>query len=1214
MLVLLQRYAAFQHGPSDPMPTQRQSDPPLVAPTVVPRAFGEPALIALLDLAPTALCLCDLEGNLQVANAAAARLFGWGGGLPADGVRWLCAAKDSNPSTPSVLISLLRERPLRREQEVVLVGANGRPFDAVVTVQLQCAEDGKPFGAAIAVEDVSDQKSRERNQALLKRLAVAIALETEESAIIRITTAMVGEHLGVDRCGFVENEAGGRAVKVIAGWRRGSCASLAGRHDLERLGDVEWLNTLGSSLIAIADVVTYTHTRDYADQYRARGIRSFAGAPFLKEGLWIASLTVTSGQPRVWAQAELSLLEDVVARVWPLIERARAKGALQLFVNDAPVILSYFDRDSRVVFANRAFASRWGFDPAAMVGKHIVEVLGPDAYDVVRPHIENVLSGQPVQFEAELPYIGLGRRFVRASYAPDFDGNGTVRGYLSAVSDITERRTMEEALRQSEQRYRNLVDVLPVAIYVCDTEGRLLLYNDAATELWGRCPALGSEQWGGALAAFDPSGRPIPRDDWPLAHALRVGDAGKPREAIIERPDGSRRYVVSHPRLMRDASGAITGALNVLVDTTEQKAAEENVRDRDERLMLATRAGNLGIWDWDITADRITWTDSLYELHGVNPEQFSPNLPGFAALVHPDDRAHVVSSIEASLAEKEVFEAEFRSVKPDGAIIWLYTHARVLRNGGRPVRLVGATLDITERKRAELALSQSEQRFRTLAQHAPVGIFQADPQGACVFVNSYWCRLTGMTGEAARDGGWMTAIYPDDRPRIMAAWSNAVTRRATFALEHRFLRPDGLVLWVIASAVQFRGPDGQILGYIGTVMDVTERKAAEFALMESEKRFRLVASRAPVGIFMADAEGEFEFVNSSWCSMAGIGPEQAVRSEWMVAVHPGDRERVSSEWREAVRSGASWKAEHRFLRSDGSVTWVAAMAVQLRGASGRAGGYIGTVADFTERKTAELALRESEERLRHAQDDLRAHADDLEKKVEARTASLREAISQMEEFSYSVSHDLRAPLRAMNGYAEALMEDYGSELDDTGREYLRRIQRSSQRMEKLTHDVLTYSRLARAEIVPVCVDPAAVLRDLVSQYSELQSEAADIEIEEPLHRVKAHELSLGQCLGNLLTNAAKFVPAGRRPRIRVYTTAEGDLVRIWVSDNGIGIPQEHHATLFQMFQRVPTKLSYEGTGVGLAIVRKAMEKMGGRYGVESDGQTGSRFWIELPGG
>jgi signal transduction histidine kinase len=256
--------------------------------------------------------------------------------------------------------------------------------------------------------------------------------------------------------------------------------------------------------------------------------------------------------------------------------------------------------------------------------------------------------------------------------------------------------------------------------------------------------------------------------------------------------------------------------------------------------------------------------------------------------------------------------------------------------------------------------------------------------------------------------------------------------------------------------------------------------------------------------------------------------------------------------------------------------------------------------------------KNAEQQLRHAQEELKNTNEQLELRVKERTASLEEAVSQMEEFSYSVSHDLRTPLRAMNAYAEALLQDYGDKLDETAQGYLQRIRRNSLRMEKLTHDLLTYSRVARSEVIVDSVNTERLLDDLIAQYTSLQVANATIIVQRPLRDVLAHEVSLGQALANLLTNSVKFVKSGVHPVIRVRTEVNGKVVRIWIEDNGVGIDPAQHERIFKIFERLNPKAGYEGTGIGLAIVRKAVEKMGGNVGVESDGKCGSKFWIELP--
>ncbi|MDB6124923.1 MAG: multi-sensor signal transduction histidine kinase [Pedosphaera sp.] len=265
--------------------------------------------------------------------------------------------------------------------------------------------------------------------------------------------------------------------------------------------------------------------------------------------------------------------------------------------------------------------------------------------------------------------------------------------------------------------------------------------------------------------------------------------------------------------------------------------------------------------------------------------------------------------------------------------------------------------------------------------------------------------------------------------------------------------------------------------------------------------------------------------------------------------------------------------------------------------------------ELAEQKRAEEALRESEQALKSAQAELKQHAEELEQKVEERTTSLREAAAQMEEFSYSVSHDLRAPLRAMQGYSKVLLDEYGDRLGE-GRSYLERIIRSGERMDLLTQEVLTLSRLSREEVELKQVSMDRLVHDVIQAYPAFQSPQAEIEVK-PLLDVVGQESLLSQVISNLLGNAVKFVKPGIRPRIRIWTELREERVWLWVEDNGIGIKPEYQKRIFGIFERVHSEGKYEGTGIGLAIVRKAVERMGGSVGIESDGVNGSRFWIQL---
>ncbi len=224
---------------------------------------------------------------------------------------------------------------------------------------------------------------------------------------------------------------------------------------------------------------------------------------------------------------------------------------------------------------------------------------------------------------------------------------------------------------------------------------------------------------------------------------------------------------------------------------------------------------------------------------------------------------------------------------------------------------------------------------------------------------------------------------------------------------------------------------------------------------------------------------------------------------------------------------------------------------------------------------------------------------------------LSETVEELEVFSYSLAHDLRAPLRSLQGFAGILLSEHVERLDEQARTYLRRISVSAHRMDALVRDILNYSKVARGDLTLRPINVGQLIEEVAAVYPALQAAAAEIKVESPLPLVQANEAALTQIVSNLLGNAVKFVAAGVRPRVTVRGEENNGWVRLWFEDNGIGIPKDAHARLFTLFMRLQRAEDYEGTGIGLAIVRKAAARMGGTVGVESAAGAGSRFWVEL---
>jgi PAS domain S-box-containing protein len=306
-----------------------------------------------------------------------------------------------------------------------------------------------------------------------------------------------------------------------------------------------------------------------------------------------------------------------------------------------------------------------------------------------------------------------------------------------------------------------------------------------------------------------------------------------------------------------------------------------------------------------------------------------------------------------------------------------------------------------------------------------------------------------------------------------------------------------------------------------------------------------------------------------------------------------------------LRRGESIKPyETICLTKDGRRVHVSVRVSPVRNESGAVIGASKIARDITERKNAERALQE-------AQSKLTRHALELERIVAERTAKLSESNAELEAFSYSLSHDMRAPLRAISGFTKIVLAEHGPKLDALGRDYLERTVEAAARLDRLIQDVLAVSRLSRQEMKLRPLDVEKQVRDIIHERAELQPPQAEVQVSSPLLPMMGHEASFTQCLTNLLSNAVKFVAPGVKPQVRVYSEPVDGQVRLWVEDNGIGIDAAGQERLFKIFQRLHPQTEYEGTGIGLAIVRKAVERMGGRAGVESEPGRGSRFWVQL---
>ncbi|HEX9454765.1 MAG TPA: ATP-binding protein [Candidatus Binatia bacterium] len=384
---------------------------------------------------------------------------------------------------------------------------------------------------------------------------------------------------------------------------------------------------------------------------------------------------------------------------------------------------------------------------------------------------------------------------------------------------------------------------------------------------------------------------------------------------------------------------------------------------------------------------------------------------------------------------------------------------------------------------------------------------------------------------------------------------------------------------------------------LGTLTDAFNRMLAE--TQENQERLAEQARLLDLStdaIIVRDGDGLIQFWNRGAEDLYGWSRDETLgqlKNDLLQSVFAEPLDQITDQ----LQRDGRWDGELIQTRRDGTRITVSTRWVLDRDARGKVERVLITDTDITLRKQAEALMRSEAKR--------------LDALVAQRTATLQETIGELEAFSYSISHDMRAPLRAMQGYAKALLSDYGPRLDDDARHYLDRIFRSANRLDLLIQDVLAYSRVSKGEIELHPVDVDRLVDDIIAATPDFQEPHACVLVERPLLKVLGHEAYLTQCITNLLGNAVKFVAAGVVPRIQIRSERVDAKVRFWFEDNGIGIDPVHNERIFQIFGQIHPEKKYGGTGIGLAIVRKAVQRLNGEVGVLSETGDGSRFWLIL---
>lgn len=542
--------------------------------------------------------------------------------------------------------------------------------------------------------------------------------------------------------------------------------------------------------------------------------------------------------------------------------------------------------------------------------------------------------------------------------------------------------------------------------------------------------------------------------------------------------------------------------------------------------------------------------------------------------------------------------------------------------------------ELAATRRATDIVEESEKNFRSLADTVAAAVF-IHYGGRLRYVNAQAISYSGYTKEELLNMDVWELVHPDDQAATKAGSLSRMNSSGGIArYELRILTKQGTERWmeVTATSMNFRN---EACG-LATAYDITDRKQAAERIRRQMVMLRALYTGAHNitesldGISIA-ADVTRVCVNILGVRLAWLGRAEPDGSVCLLARFSLDHLQVDRAAREdkpdikvELIQGAKVSTPQLRALADGFRT-SAEFPLTSRGAAFGALYLYSDDPDFFTPECIELFQALAHQAAAaltnaHLYDKVCGYATELEQRVKERTAQientnkeLQASIRELETFTYSVSHDLRAPLRAIQGFSQALLDDHSAHLNAIGQEFANRIDQAASRMDRLIQDLLALSRLSRAELSPTTINLSRLVADAILQLQAQIAECrAKVSVVKPLPDVLGHRATLAQAIANLISNAIKFVAPNVTPQVRIWAESSNDKVRIWVEDNGIGIPAEHSDRIFRVFERLHGIETYPGTGIGLAIVRRGIERLGGTAGVDSQIGSGSRFWIELP--
>lgn len=864
-------------------------------------------------------------------------------------------------------------------------------------------------------------------------------------------------------------------------------------------------------------------------------------------------------------------------------ERKTAEREIALLMHNTEENFVLLDKELRIVTFNDQFKKNYKTYLGAEVkkGDSILDYAQAERRKAAAEIYKKVLRGSVEESEIHVPgQKGAGKDF-HLLYKPAHDEQGEIIGAFVTISDITGRKMAEQQLKASEKRYRALVENGGDAVVVLTEEGKPTYVSSSIRRVLGYTEeeALQID----FFSIIDPA-------DADAAHEVfrkAISNPGVPLEghtSRMRRKDGSWRYIAATiTNMLHDP--VVNGIIDNFRDVTEARQAE--IKLVEDRNLLRAIIDNIPdhIFVKDLEHKQTLSNKALYtevfghqaevESHGKTMfEYFEPEI---ARMYEDDDRA-VMDSGQA-IIEREEF-----TFNRAGEKIWLLTTKVPLRNEqGEITGLVGISRNITEKYLQELELKQYSDRLTHIIESITDGFYTLDKNWTVKYWNKEAERLLGRSREDIV-GKNLWDVYPEAKvPQLYREYTRAAREKKTVSFEYFSQLNEQ---WLDVNV--YPSEEGLSVFF----KDVTEKKLSVEKIRVAKEKYDMVARATNDIVWELDLLSNT--INWSEHIKTSLGYTDDIVDPslewWAEKLHPEDLERVNKKLNQFIAEQTNnWSDEYRFRAATGEYRYIFDRGFLIKDAQGSSVRMVGAMQDITEQKNSELLLKQLNDQL---------------------TISNLE----LERFAYVASHDLQEPLRMVSSFLQLLERKYQEKLDDKAREYIRYAVDGAERMKMLIMDLLDYSRVnASTEEDPYeWIDLNTVARDVIATFQQ-EINKLDATVEAGiLPKVLGNKAQLGRLFQNLVGNALKYHQKNVKVTVTIGTDETSSEWIIWVKDNGIGIDERFFEKIFVIFQRLHNKSEFSGTGIGLAICKKIVEKHQGRVWVESKVNEGSTFFVSLP--